>query len=105
MEVEHVLVRERGLGEVATAGVHDALGLAGRAAGVQQEQQLLAVHRLGRAIAVSGCDQVVVPVVAAVDHLDLVAAATDHDDVLDGRRPWRWLRRLPTSAGRTSPRR
>ena len=66
VEVEHVLVGERDLGEVAAGRVHDALGLAGRARRVEQEQQLLGVHRLGRAVGVGGRDQVVVPVVAAV---------------------------------------
>ena len=49
VQIEHVLVGEGHLRQVAATGVHDALGLAGGARGVQQEQQLLAVHRLGRA--------------------------------------------------------
>ncbi len=44
------------------------------------------VHRLGRAHRVGRSDQVVVPVVATLLHLDLVAAATHDDDVLDRRR-------------------
>ena len=49
VEVEHVLVGVGDLGQVAAGRVHDALRLAGRARRVEQEQQLLAVHRLGRA--------------------------------------------------------
>ena len=41
VKVEDILVGERCLGEIATAGVHDALGPTCGAAGVQQEQQLL----------------------------------------------------------------
>ena len=86
VDVEHVLVGEGDLGEVAAGGVHDALRLAGRARRVEQEQQVLGVHRLGRALGLGGGDEVVVPVVAAVDHLDVVAAAAHDDDVLDRRR-------------------
>ena len=50
VEVEDVLVGERDLGEVAAGRVHDALGLAGGARRVEQVEQVLAVHRLGRAL-------------------------------------------------------
>ena len=52
-QVEHDPVGERDLGQVAAAGVHDALGLGGGARGVEQVQQLLGVHRLGRAVRVA----------------------------------------------------
>ena len=47
VHVEDVLVRERDLRQVAAGRVHDALGLAGGARRVEQEEQVLAVHRLG----------------------------------------------------------
>ena len=45
--VEDVLVGHRGVDEVAAGRVHDALGLAGGAGGVEDEQRVLGVHRLG----------------------------------------------------------
>ena len=65
--------------------MHDALGLAGGAAGVEQEQQLLGVHRLGGAVGRGTVHQVVVPVVATIDHVDVVAATLDDHDMLDRR--------------------
>ena len=46
LDVEHVVVGVGRLREVAAGGVHDALGLAGGARGVQQEQRVLGVERL-----------------------------------------------------------
>ena len=50
---------------------------------VEQEQQLLGVHRLGGAVGGGAVHQVVVPVVATLDHVDVVAAALDDHDVFD----------------------
>ena len=47
VQVEDVLVGERDLREVAAGGVQDALRLAGRAAGVEDEQRVLGRERLG----------------------------------------------------------
>ena len=68
--------------------MHDALGLARRARGVEEEQQVLGLHRLARAaLGVPGLvgDQVV-EVHVAVGHRDVRAGALDHDDLLDGGR-------------------
>ncbi len=46
--IEHALVGERGPQQIAAGGVQHALGLAGRARGVEDEQRILGVHRLGR---------------------------------------------------------
>ncbi|MNI95302.1 hypothetical protein D3C73_1535520 [compost metagenome] len=43
MEVEHGFVGVGALGEVAAGGVQDALGLAGGAGGVEDEQRVLGV--------------------------------------------------------------
>ena len=45
--VEDVLVRDRGVDEIAAGGVQHALGLAGRARGVEDEERVLRVHLLG----------------------------------------------------------
>ncbi len=46
LDVEHVVMRVRRLGQIAARGVHDALGLAGGARRVEQEQRMLGVERL-----------------------------------------------------------
>jgi hypothetical protein len=83
LEVEHVAVGEGDLGEVAAGGVHDALGLAGGARGVEQVEQVLAVHRLARAVGLLAVHGLVPPQVAALIHLDVVLAALDDQHVLD----------------------
>ena len=85
-EVENDLRGVGGVGQVAAGGVVDALGLAGGAGGVEDEQHVLGVHGLGRAVAldiVVGHD-VVPPDVAAGLHLDVVAGVAQHDALFDG---------------------
>ena len=50
LEVEDVLVGVGDLSEIAAGGVHDALGLTRGPRGVEQEEQVLGFHRLGRAV-------------------------------------------------------
>ncbi len=85
LQVEHVLVGERHLREVAARRVHDPLRLGRGARGVEQVQQLLGVHRLGRAVGVGGGHQVVPPVVPALDHGRVGVAPVHDDHVLDRR--------------------
>ena len=99
MEVEDGPVGERHLGEIATGGVHDALGDGRGARGVQDEQQVLGVHVLGGAVVgrrpsggrVLTAQQLVPPVVAAVGHgrrgafVD-GAGPAGHHHVVDARR-------------------
>ena len=49
LDVEDVVVRRRDAGEVAAGRVHDPLRLRGRAARVQEVEEVLRVHRLARA--------------------------------------------------------
>ena len=79
---------ERFLGEqvVAGRGVLDALGFAGRAAGVEDEQRRFAVQRRGGAIGRGLGHQLVPPVVAARLHVHRVAGPLEHDALLDGGR-------------------
>ena len=65
--------------------MRDPLRLRGRAGGVEQVEQILGIHRLGRAVALVGRD-LVPPVVAALRHRHVVAGAAEDDDVLDARR-------------------
>ncbi len=68
--------------EVVTGSRVDyALGLAGAAAGVEDEQQVFAVHRFRRAVGGDAFLQVVPPVVAPGFHLDLLAGALNHQDI------------------------
>ena len=55
-----------------------ALGFAGAARGVEDEQRILGVHRLGRAVAVDQGEGLVVPVVAASLPVDPGVAVGDH---------------------------
>ena len=66
--------------------MQDALRLAGGAGGVEDEERVLAVERLGGAI--GGCvrDEVVPPHVAAGLHLHRGVAAVEDDALLDRRR-------------------
>ena len=50
MIVEDHLVGHGGIEQVTAGGVHDALGLAGGAGGVEDEERIFGVHLLGRAV-------------------------------------------------------
>ncbi len=63
--VEDVLVRHRGVNEIAAGGVHDAFRRAGRARGVEDEQRVLRVHRFGRTMRGDLLHRLVQPDVAA----------------------------------------
>ena len=82
LHVEDVVVRRRDAGEVAAGRVDDPLRLRGRAARVEEVEEILRVHRLARArggVVALALDEVLRPDVAAVLHLDVVAdAAPDH---------------------------
>ena len=78
-QVERVPVGVGHLREVAAGRVHDALGLRRRTRRVEQVQQLLGVHRLGRAVGRCLGHHVMPPEVASVHHGDIgVAAVHDH---------------------------
>ena len=100
VEVEDRPVGEGHLGQVAPGGVHDALGRRRGARGVQDEQQVLGVHVLGRARRpadaprrpgprplISSCHQWSRPAVMPRDRRPVVEAdAAGHHHVLDARR-------------------
>ncbi len=80
--VEDVLVGHRREDEIAAGGVQDALGRAGRARGVEDEQRVLGVHRLGRAmrghrLRIASCSQTSRPFCPG----DVAAGALDDDHV------------------------
>ena len=81
--VEHVLMSDRYVQQVAGRRVQDALRLPRRARRVKNEQRILRVHRLGRADLGRPVEDVLVPLVAAVRPSDLAARVLDDDDVLD----------------------
>ena len=82
-EIEDILARAVGAGEVAAAGVEDSLGLAGGTAGVEDEERVLAVEAFRRAVGVHFGRFVVPPGVASVLHGDVLAGALVDDDGLD----------------------
>ena len=63
--------------------MQDALRLRRRAGRVEDEQRVLGVHRLGRALVGGRLDDLVVPDVAALLHLALGALGLHDDDVLE----------------------
>src|SRR6185312_1589222 len=82
-DVEHEAVRRGDAGQVAAAGVHDALRFRRGAGRVEQVEHLLGVERLCRAVARGLLDLLVPPDVAAGGPGD-VAARPPHDyHVLD----------------------
>ncbi len=81
--VEHELVRHRGVDVVAAGGVQHALRLSGRARGVEDEQRVLGVHVLARALAGHDLRGLVVVDVAHRIHLDLRAGPPHHDHMID----------------------
>ena len=85
LEVEHDARRRRRADEVARRRVDDPLRLARRARGVEDEEDVLGVHRLGLAPHAGGAHQAVPPVVAPFLHLGERLAARRagpalHDD-------------------------
>ena len=81
--VEDILVGHRGKDEISAGGVDDALGRAGRAGGVEDEQRILGVHRLGRAMRGHRLFGFVQPDVAPVSPADGASRAPDDDYCLD----------------------
>src|SRR5690606_14859171 len=84
LEVEHRLVRVRAEHEVAAGGVQHALGLAGAAGGVEDEQRVFRVHALGLAGVGLAVDHGVEPAVARHLHVDRAAGVAYHQHGLDG---------------------
>src|SRR4029079_15791757 len=81
--IEHVLVRDRGVDQIAAGGVQHAFWLPGGAGGVKDEQRVLRLHLLAWAIGRHGLGNVVVIDVAALLHVDGRVGALDHDDGSD----------------------
>ena len=82
-QVEHPQVCDHGVQQVAGAGMLDALGFAGGAGGVQQEQRVVGADPFGFAYAGLALGDVVPPVVAAVLHRHVVTGAFEYDHVVD----------------------
>src|SRR5260370_34834975 len=84
LQVEHPLHRHQRMRQIAAGRMHDALGLAGRARGVERIQRMLRVDMNWFAIrALTGAD-IMPPYVAAGAHLDLLPAAPPHQPFLNG---------------------
>jgi hypothetical protein len=83
MQVKDVLVREGALREVATAGVHDALGPARGAAGVHNIKGMLGRKAESFVLSVDAGKFLVPPPVAAGLPGDIVVATLDDENVLD----------------------
>ena len=82
-QVEDVATGQEGVGKVAAGGMHDALGLAGAARRVEQEEHVLAVHLLAWTLVGHVLGEFVPPMISAGLHLDVVAASLQDNDVGD----------------------
>ncbi len=80
--VEDPFVGQRGVQQVAAAGVQHALGFPGGARGVENEQRLLGAHFLRRADLAGNPHQVVVGDVPVRVPADVRSGAAHHDDLL-----------------------
>src|SRR5713101_6662117 len=63
--------------------MHNALGLAGGAAGIESVERMLRIELRGLAFGALAGNQLVPPEVAPFAHLNLVADPFQHDDFLD----------------------
>ena len=82
LHVEDVVVRGRHADEVPGGRVDDALRPRRGARGVQQEEQILGIHRLagaGRRVVRLALGELVPPAVAPGEHVDLATGASKHD--------------------------
>ena len=79
-KVEAGLGGQRGVEQVARGAVRDALGLAGRARGVQDEERVLAVHLRRAAVGPRPCHQLPHPEVAARSHGHVGPGALEDED-------------------------
>src|SRR5690606_7461207 len=86
LDVEDVVVRVGGLGQVTTGGVQDALRLPGGAGGVEDEQRVLGAEGLRGVLVGLVGDDVVPPLVAAAGPVHVDVGALDHQHVLHARR-------------------
>ena len=76
-------MRHRGEHEIAARCVQHALGLAGRARGVEDEQRVLGVHLLGRTIVADLGELLLEPEVAARRPRHLPAGVLDDENLVD----------------------
>ena len=76
-------MRHRRLQQVTAGSVQNALGLAGRTGGIQDEQRILRIHVFRLAIGRGFGHGLVVPDVTTVGPVDRIAAAPDDDDRAD----------------------
>ena len=85
VDVEHVLAGRGGAEQVAGRGVHDALGLAGRSGGVEQEQRVFGADGFGRDVVGVLLDLLVPPQVPTRGPGDLGTGAFEDQDAGDVR--------------------
>ena len=67
---------------IAARGVEHALGLSGRAGGIEDEERVFRVHLFGRAVGADALERLVEPDVGAVVPGHIAAGAPDHQNLL-----------------------
>ena len=86
LEVEDVVMRERGTDCVTAGGVDDALGLGRGPRRVEDVEHVFGVDLDGLVVRRLAGDDVVPPDVTPLDHVDVVTRPPDDEDLLDRRR-------------------
>src|SRR3954469_13337300 len=81
--IEHIMKSGRGPHRIAAGGVEHALGLAGRSRRIEYEERVLGSHWLAWTLVRHGRTELVVPMVAALPHLDRIAEMADDDHAGD----------------------
>ncbi len=89
--IEHIGKRACCIDQIAARGVQHALGLAGRAGGIEDEKRIFGAHWLGWAVRAGRVDQRLVIGVAALLPGDVAAGMPHHDHPAHG---WAFGQRL-----------
>src|SRR5207302_6826576 len=82
LQVEFFFFKQKTAYEIPAGRMLDSFGLPGRAGGVQDEQRVRGLHRLGRTYGIRLRHKLVPPVVPSFPHRHLDARTPDDDDVL-----------------------
>ena len=83
LKIKDVSRREIRTDHVSAGGVDDALGLTGRAAGVEDEEKVFRIHLLGGTVGGLVLDHIVPPHIAAGFHFHGRIRTVEHNDLFD----------------------
>ena len=85
MIIEHVLMRDRRINQVAAGRMQHTLRLASRARRIQDEQRIFGVHLLARAIGIDLGFGLMQPHITPFDPANIVAGMANDEDFFECR--------------------